>query len=154
MSQGCSGEVATALAVSEESSLWQGGQADCEQLLRRESHSSRPCLWISSSGEVPDGKLALPCSLGGFLKAQGQSGLQQLRSRAKEVTSLSDTRISSAFGVKLCSIQAHRWCHRCCSSMEVELHLCLVPLEHCKCSVTSRSGLDNLKEQHLLISRC
>lgn len=28
VSQGCSGDVATAQALSEESSLWQGGQAD------------------------------------------------------------------------------------------------------------------------------
>lgn len=123
------------------------GRADrCEQLL--DKRITPP--GISSSGEVSGGKSALPCPLGVFLKAQGQSGLHQLRSRAKEVASLSET----AFGAKPCSMQAHRWCPRCCSYMEMELHLRLVPLEHCKCFVTSRSGLDNLKEQHLLILRC
>lgn len=133
----------------------------CEQLLRQVSHSSWPCLWINSSGEVTGGK-ALPYSLDVFLKAQGQLKLHQLRSRGKEVTSLLETRTSfTAFGTKSCSIQSHgwwlpwmgRWCHRYSSSMEMELDLCLVALEHCKCFVASSSVLDNLKGRYLLISR-
>lgn len=130
----CSGSVRRILALA-------GRAGRCKQLLRQWSHSSWPCLRTNSSGEVAGGK-ALPCSLDVFLKAQGQSESHQLRSRAKEVTSLFETRISfTALGTKPCSSQAHRWwllwmgrwCHRSCCSLEMELHLCLVPLELCKC---------------------
>lgn len=90
VSQGCSGHC----SCSVRGILSLAGRAGrCEQLLRQESHSSRPCLWINSSAELAGGK-ALPCSLGVFLKAQGLSGLHQLRGRAKEVTSLFEARTS------------------------------------------------------------